>query len=62
MDCSLPGSSVYGDSPDKNTGVGGHALLQGIFPTWGSHLQLLHWQVGEFFTTSASWLPWWLSW
>ena len=21
-DCSLPGSSVYGDSPDKNTGVG----------------------------------------
>ena len=23
------------DSPDKNTGVGGHALLQGIFPTQG---------------------------
>ena len=21
MDCSLPGSSVHGDSPDKNTGV-----------------------------------------
>ena len=33
MDCSLPGSSVHGDSPDKNTGVGCHALLQGIFPT-----------------------------
>ena len=33
MDCSPPGSSVLGDSPDKNTGVGCHALLQGIFPT-----------------------------
>ena len=32
MDCSLPGSSVHGDSPDKNTGVGCHALLQGDFP------------------------------
>ena len=26
MDCSLPGSSVYGDFPGKNTGVGCHAL------------------------------------
>ena len=26
MDCSLPGSSVHGDSPGKNTGVGCHAL------------------------------------
>ena len=25
-------SSVHGDSPGKNTGVGCHALLQGIFP------------------------------
>ena len=24
------------DSPSKNTGVGCHALLQGIFPTQGS--------------------------
>ena len=29
MDCSPPGSSVRGDSPGKNTGVGCHALLQG---------------------------------
>ena len=29
MDCSPPGSSVHGDSPGKNTGVGGHAFLQG---------------------------------
>ena len=27
MDCSLPGSSVHGDSPGKNTGVGCHALV-----------------------------------
>ena len=33
MDCSLPSSSVCGDSPGKNTRVGCHALLQGIFPT-----------------------------
>ena len=30
MDCSLPGSSVPGDSPGKNTGVGCHALLQDL--------------------------------
>ena len=34
MDYSLPGSSVHRGSPmDKNTGVGCHALLQGIFLT-----------------------------
>ena len=33
MDCSPPGSSVQGNSPGKNTRVGCHALLQGIFPT-----------------------------
>ena len=38
VDCSPPGSSVHGDSPGKNTGVGYHALLQGIFPTQGSNL------------------------
>ena len=46
-DCSPPGSSVHGDSPGKNTGVGCHALLQGICPTQGSNphlLCLLHWQ------------------
>ena len=35
MDCIPPGSSVHGDSPGKNTGVGGHSLLQGIFPRQG---------------------------
>ena len=32
-DCNPPGSSVHGDSPGKNTGMGCHALLQRIFPT-----------------------------
>ena len=39
---------VHGDSPGKNTEMGCHALLQGIFPTQGSNprlLCLLHWQV-----------------
>ena len=38
------------DSPGKNTGVGCHALLQGVFLTQGSNLGLLcllHWQVGS---------------
>ena len=43
MDCSPPGSFVHGDSPGKNTGVGCHALLQGIFPiTQGSNPGLPH--------------------
>ena len=34
------------DSPGKNTGVGCHSLLQGIFPTQGSNLDLPHcWQI-----------------
>ena len=31
MACSPPGSSVHGDSPGKNTGVGCHFLLCGSF-------------------------------
>ena len=42
MDCNSPGSSVHEDSPGKNTGVGCHALLQGIFPTQGSNPGLPH--------------------
>ena len=41
-DCSLPGTYVHGDFPDKNTGAGCHALLQGIFPTQGSNPGLPH--------------------
>ena len=35
MDYNPPGSSVLGDSPGKNTGVGCHAFLQQIFPAQG---------------------------
>ena len=46
MDSGPPGSSVHGDSPGENTGVGCCALLQGIFPTQGLNPRLLrlpHW-------------------
>ena len=33
--------------PDKNTGVGRHFLLQGIFLTQGLNLRLMRWQVGS---------------
>ena len=52
MDCSPPGSSVHGDSPGKNTEVGCHALLQGIFPTQGS-TQVSR-IIGRFFTVWAT--------
>ena len=53
MNCSPPGPSrllSQWDSPGKNTGVGCHALLQGIFLTQRLNwclLCLLHWQVGS---------------
>ena len=43
MSYSPLGSSVRGISPGKNTGVGCHFLLQGIFSTQGSNPCLLHW-------------------
>ena len=42
MDCGPPGSSVHGILQDKNTGVGCHFLLQGIFPTQVLNPGLLH--------------------
>ena len=36
------------NSPGQNTGVGGHSLLQGIFPTQVSHI------AGRFFTSWAT--------
>ena len=50
LDCSLPGSSVHGDSPGKNIGVGCRALFQGIFLTRESNLcllRLLCWLAGS---------------
>ena len=40
MDCNPPGSSVHGTG--KNAGVGCRSHLQGISPTQGSKLGLLH--------------------
>ena len=42
MDCSPSGSSIHGDSPGKNTGVGCHSLLHRIFPTQGLNPGLPH--------------------
>ena len=44
MDCSLPGFSVHGDSPSKNTGMGCHDFLQGILPTQRSNPGLPHYR------------------
>ena len=45
------------DSPGKDTGVGGPALLQGIFPAQESNWRLLNLPalIGGFFTTSGTW-------
>ena len=42
MDCSPPGSSGHGIFLGKNTGVGCHFLLQGIFLTQGSNPGIPH--------------------
>ena len=42
MDHSPPGSSVHGDFPSKNTGVGCYAFLQEIFLSQGLNLGLPH--------------------
>ena len=56
MNYSSPGSSVHGIIQAKNSGVGCHAFLQGIFPTQGSKPNLLSPALaGGFFTTSTTW-------
>ena len=54
IDYSPPGSSVHGDSPGKNTGVGCHFLLQGIFQP-RDRACASYALAGRFFTTSATW-------
>ena len=44
IDCSPPASSVHEDPPSKNTSLGCHALLQGIFLTQGSNPGLPHYR------------------
>ena len=52
---SLSGSSVHGDFPSKNTGVGCHSLLQEIFPDPGINPVSLASPslAGGFFTTES---------
>ena len=54
MDCSPAG---------KNTGVGHHNLLQGVFPTLGSKpcLFMSPALAGRFFATNITWEPQWVS-
>ena len=48
IDCSSPGTSVHGDSPGKNAGVGCHALLRGSSqPRDQTHVSRI---AGGFFT------------
>ena len=42
MDCNPPDLPHPWDSPSKNTGVGCHALLRGLFLTQRSNMGLLH--------------------
>ena len=55
-DCSLPGFSVQ-DSPGKNTGVGFHALLEGIIPTqgWNPCLSMSPILASQIFATNITW-------
>ena len=54
MDCSLPGSYCPWDSPDKNTGVGCSALLQGNRPSPGIEPVSPVSSAGGFFTHFAT--------
>ena len=44
MDCSPPGFFSSWDFPGKNTGVGSHSFLQGIFPIQESNPGLPNWR------------------
>ena len=61
MDCSPPGFSVHEDSPGKDSEVGCHALLQGVFPTQGSNPGLLHFRQ-ILYHLSHQGSPWILEW
>ena len=54
------GSSIHGNSPGKSTGVGCHALLQGIFPTQGSNPGLPHFKQILYWLSSPG-RPYWTS-
>ena len=53
MDCSPPGTSVHGDSPGKNTGVGSLSLLQDL--SLCLRLKQLFWPGCAPFVTLVPW-------
>ena len=55
---SPPGSSVCGDSPGKNIGVGCHALLQGTFLTQGWYPGVLGVQKNKIWHCFPIYFPW----
>ena len=67
MSNSLQHHRLYSpwNSPGKNTGVGSHSLLQGIFPTQGLNPGLPHCRLIFFFTSwgirEAQQRAWWFS-
>ena len=67
MDCSLPGSSVHGIFPGKNTGVDCHFLLQEIFPTQGLNPDIPHcrqtlYRLSHQGSPTRVEEPWWAFW
>ena len=55
MDCSMPGSMGFSR---QEYGSGLLFFLQGIFPTQGSNVGLLHWQVDSLpLITKEAWVP-----
>ena len=65
MNGSPPGSSVHGNSPGKNAGVGCHALLQGIFLTqgWNPGFPHCRWHCRQvLYHMSHQGSPWILDW
>ena len=55
-DCSLPGSSVHGDSPGKNTGVSCHSVRGPSQPRWNLS-PASHALAGRFFITAPPGKP-----
>ena len=64
---SSPARLCSWDSSGKNTEVGSHSLLQGIFLTQGSNPRLLHWQADSLPLSPelnknilwSYWIRWW---
>ena len=63
IDCSPPDSFVHGGSPGTCTGVGCHALLQGIYPAQGSNQGCPHcrWIIYHLSHHESLWMLEWVA-